>query len=157
MTTLQHGRNRQLELTAEVDIDRPAAAAWAVLADYRNDPRWRRGVSRMDPTPAGPVTLGTTTDEVMRLLGSTYRNRGEVTAVTAGSTFSWRTTDGADADGSRMVSTLAAGRCRVRLTLRVRARGAQRWVAPLLSMMLQRNLSGDAERLRELVEQSTRR
>lgn len=143
-----------IDLSADVDIDRPAAAAWAVVADYRRDPQWRRGVRRMAPSPAGPVTVGTTTDEVLRLAGSTYRNRGEVTAMAPGSAFAWHTTAGADADGSRTVTPLTDDRCRVRLTLTVRASGMQRLIAPLLSYLLQRNLSGDAERLRELVERS---
>jgi hypothetical protein len=32
-------------------IDRPAAAVWALVADYDVDPRWRTGVSTMNPQP----------------------------------------------------------------------------------------------------------
>lgn len=153
-TLLRPDRVTLIDLSAEADIARPAEAAWAVVADYRLDPQWRRGVRRMEPSPAGPVTVGTTTDEVLRLAGSTYRNLGVVTAVTEGSVFAWRTTEGADANGSRKVTPLADDRCRVRLTLTVQVTGVQRLIAPLLSRMLRRNLFGDVERLRELLELS---
>ena len=154
MTTLQRRTPVTLiELSAEAVIARTAEEVWPVLADYRNDIRWRRGVRRMEPSPAGVVAVGTTTDEVIRLAGSTYRNRGLVTAVTPGSAFSWHTTAGADADGSRAITALTDDRCRVRLTLRVRVSGAQRLIAPLLSMMLRRNLSGDTDRFRRMMEQ----
>ena len=39
-------------------IDAPAQAAWAVLADYANDPLWRQGVDRMEQTPPGEALDG---------------------------------------------------------------------------------------------------
>ena len=153
MTTLQRAaKATELNFAAEADIARPVTDVWAVLTDYRNDPRWRRGVRRMDPTPAGPVEVGTTTDEVMRLAGRTYRNLGLVTAVDVGRSFRWRTTDGAQATGSRAVRPLDAGGSHIRLELHVRVVGIQRLMAPLLAMMLRRNLTGDVERLRRLLE-----
>lgn len=137
-----------IDLTAEVDIAAPAETVWAAISDYRGDVRWRRGVSRMDPTPAAPVTVGTVTDEKMRLGGATYRNLGVVTAVEPGRSFAWRTTDGADANGSRTVDALGDDRSRLRLTLTVRVTGSQRLMAPMLKVMLRRNLFGDARRLR---------
>jgi len=38
----------------------------------------------MVPTPAGPVRVGTTTAEEMKVAGKTYRNDGEVVAVDPG-------------------------------------------------------------------------
>jgi hypothetical protein len=153
MTTLQSSaRTTRLDFAAEAEIARPAQDVWTVLANYRNDSRWRRGVRRMDPTPAGLVEFGTTTDEAIRLAGSTYRNLGLVTAVDVGRSFEWETTKGADAWGSRTVGPLDGGGCRVRLELHVRVVGVQRLMAPLLAILLRRNLSGDVERLRLLLE-----
>ena len=84
----------------------------------------------------------------MRLGGATYRNLGVVTAVESGRSFAWRTTDGADASGSRTVVARDAGSSRLRLTLTVRVTGSQRLMAPLLRILLRRNLVGDAQRLR---------
>lgn len=143
-----------IEMTAEIDVDAPADAVWALVADYARDPEWRAGVDAMDPAPPGPVRPGTTTDERMRAFGSRYRNGGIVDDVRPGERFTWRTTSGVDADGSRAVHALGPGRSRVRLETRVRPQGAQRLMAPVLGILLRRNLSADAERLRALVERA---
>src|SRR4051812_17984088 len=118
MTTMSKRRRAGgFLISAEVTIDRAAPSVWALVADYRNDPRWRRGVSKMQPSPAGPVAVGTTTDEAMRLAGKKFLNLGLVTAVQPGTHFEWRTTSGADANGSRTVTAVAEDRCTVRLAI----------------------------------------
>jgi uncharacterized protein YndB with AHSA1/START domain len=138
-------------LTASTTIDAPASAAWAVVADYGRDPEWRAGVETMAPSPSGPVAVGTTTAEVLHLGGRTYRNGGEVTAVEPGRRFTWRTTSGADADGSRTVRALAEGTCEVTLVLDVRPHGLERLLQPVLIPMLRKGLAADLTRLRDLV------
>jgi uncharacterized membrane protein len=137
---------------ATVEVDAPAAEAWAVLADYGRDVEWRRGVRSMVPTPSGPVRRGTTTVEWLRAAGRTMRNDGEVTAVEDGRRFSWRTTSGVDAEGSREVVATGADECRVHLETRVRPPGLFRLVPGLLRRSLQRSIEADAARLRTLVE-----
>jgi uncharacterized membrane protein len=141
-------------MNAEVEVDRPARQVWALVADYGRDPQWRAGVATMDPSPPGPVVPGTVTAEILRVGGRTYRSAGEVLDVHPGSRFTWRTTSGADvdADGSRTVDPLGPDRCRVRLATRVRPRGVQWLLAPLLRGMLRRGLVADAQRLRALAE-----
>jgi uncharacterized membrane protein len=141
-----------IELHHEIEIDAPARRAWALLADYALDPEWRAGVVSMEPTPPGPVGVGTTTAEVLRFAGRTMRNEGVVVAVDDGRRFEWRTTAGAaDADGAREVEALDADRCRVRLELTVRPHGVDRALAPVTRRVLDRNLRADLRRLRALV------
>ena len=140
-----------IDMHAAIDIERPAEEVWAVVADYARDPEWRTGVEAMVPTPGGEVRLGTTTAETLRLAGRTWHNDGVVTGVDPGTRFTWRTTLGADADGSRSVEASGAGSCRVRLDLRVRPHGFEKVMAPALRRMLQRNLRRDLDQLRELV------
>ena len=141
-----------IELNAQVDLDRPAEHTWAVVADYRRDPEWRAGVETMDPSPPTPVRLGQTTSERMRFLGRTMRNDGVVTAVEPGRHFTWRTTSGADADGSRTVEEIGPGRSAVRLELRVRPHGLARLFTPLTRALLARTLADDLLRLRQVVQ-----
>jgi uncharacterized membrane protein len=140
-----------IRLVEHTEIDRPAAEIWAVVADYGRDPQWRRGVVSMTPTPPGPVGVGTTTAEQMRLAGRTLRNLGEVTDVEA-DRFAWRTTDGAAAHGSRTVVALAPTRSRVELELVVTPKPSERAIAPLVGRLLRRNLRGDLQRLRALLD-----
>lgn len=142
-----------ITLSHEIEISAPAEHAWRVIADYGQDPSWRTGVEEMTATPVGLVRPGTTTVEVLVVAGRTYRNLGEVTLVVPGARFEWRTTEGAVAHGAREVRALDPGRCAVRLDLEVTPTGVNRILAPLLGRMLARNLTGDVERLRTLVEQ----
>lgn len=142
------------DLTAEVTTDRPAAAVWAVLADYANDTAWRTGVVAMTATPSGIVVPGARTSEVLRFAGRTWRNDGEVLVVEPGTHMTWRTTSGADADGARTVTPLGAGESRIRLRLRVTPHGMQRPFGRLLARMLQRNLDRDIVALRALIERT---
>ena len=142
---------RDIQLSDQIDIDRPAAEAWAVVADYRRDPEWRTGVVTMAPDPPDVVTTGTTTAEELRFAGRTWHNDGVVTAVEPGVRFTWRTTEGADASGSRAVEALGPDRCRVRLVMVVRPSGPERLVRPVLARMLRATLRRDLERLRDLV------
>ncbi|MBW0135985.1 SRPBCC family protein [Pseudonocardia abyssalis] len=141
-----------IDIGEQLDVDRPAAEVWAVVADYAHDPQWRGGVTAMDPTPAGAVRVGQRTDERMRFAGRAYRNAGVVEAVGPGRRFAWRTTAGVDAEGARSVEETGVGTCTVKLELRVRPHGIERLLAPVLRVALRRGLRGDLARLGALVE-----
>jgi uncharacterized protein YndB with AHSA1/START domain len=143
-----------ITITRSATIEAPADAAWAIVADYDRDPQWRAGVSTMAPTPSGPVSVGTTTAEVVRFGGRTYRNAGQVTAVDPGRRFSWRTTSGTEADGSRSVRPLGDGRCEITLELTVRPHGTERLLRPVLARMLDRGMAGDLDRLAALASRT---
>jgi hypothetical protein len=142
-------------ITESLVVDAPAAAVWAVVADYTRDAEWRTGVLEMRPEPAGEVRSGTTTHEVIRLGGRTYRNRGLVTRALPGARLEWRTTAGAQASGSRTVEARGDDRCEVTLELCVVPHGLERLLAPVLRRMLVRNLRGDLVRLAGIVQERT--
>jgi hypothetical protein len=66
--------------------------------------------------------------------------------------FTWRTTSGVDAEGSREVTPLGPGRCRIVLHTRGRPTGAERFYAPLARAVLRRGLRADLRRFRDLVD-----
>ena len=142
----------ELRFTTDIEIDRPAAEVWGVLADYARDAEWRAAVVAMVPSPAGLVREGTTTTEDLRLGGHRYHSDGVVTAVEPGVRFTWRTTAGANASGARSVEALGPDRCRVRLELTVRPARFERLLRPVLAPMLRSNLRADAAHLRTLLE-----
>lgn len=136
--------------SAAAEVARPAADVWAIVADYARDPEWRQGVTAM--APSGPLAAGTTTDERMRFAGRHHRNRGIVETVGPDRTVTWRSTSTVDAAGRRTVEALGPNRCRLRLEITVVPRGIEWLLAPVLGRLLQRSLTGDAARLRTLVE-----
>lgn len=143
-----------LKLIAELEIDRPADEVWAVVGDYRRDPDWRAGVAGMSPSPAAPAKPGQTTVEELRFGGRGYRNDGLIETVDAGRRLTWRTTSGIDAEGSRTITELGPGRCRIRLRTTVRPHGMDRLLSPVLGPLLRRRMEGDLRRLRTLVKQA---
>ncbi|MFG1959411.1 SRPBCC family protein [Nonomuraea sp. NPDC049028] len=146
-----------IEVREHGEISRPAAAVWAVVADYGQDPRWRKGVETMAPRPGGIVRVGTTTAEVMRFAGRTYRNGGEVTGVEPGRSFDWRTTSGIDAEGGRSVVSLGKDRCRFAFHVRVAPRAAsERLLEPVLGWLLRRAIRADIRRLADLLHHDAR-
>jgi uncharacterized protein YndB with AHSA1/START domain len=144
-----------IQLTASRELPLPASSVWELLARYDRDSEWRSGVVSMTPSPPGKALTGTRTVEEMRFGGRTYRNVGEVVEVVPGRSITWRTIEGADADGCRMVEALAIDRCRVTLELTVRPAGVERLLSPLLGRMLRRNLHADLVQLEQLVSRET--
>lgn len=137
-----------IELREDGEIACPAARVWAVVADYGQDPRWRKGVETMAPSPEGIVGVGTTTAEVMRFAGRTYRNCGEVIQVEPGRSFAWRTTSGIDAEGGRLVEPLGEDRCRFTFHVCVTPRvTSERLLEPALRWLLRRSIRADIRRL----------
>ena len=124
-------------------IDAPADSIWSVLADYSRDPQWRTGVVSMTTEPGGAADVGTTTHEVIRVAGRTYRNDGVIDRVVPGCSIEWHTTSGAEAHGVRTVRGLEPGRCEVTLELHVVPHGVNRLLAPVLRRVLRSNLRRD--------------
>lgn len=135
----------------QIDIDRPAAQVWAVLADYGRDADWRREVTTMVPEPAGPARVGTRTHETGRMLGSPFETQGRV--VEAGDHwFRWEARgDGSRACGTRAVQDLGPDRCRVVLGYDVALTGAQRVLNPLFVAAFRRAARQNLRALAELV------
>lgn len=127
------------------------ARAWELVADYKQDPRWRHGVTTMSPQPPGIVVPGTTTNEILRFGGRTYRSGGRVTTVDSRREFAWHTTSGLRAEGGRIVEPLDDGRTRLTLHVVVHPQGIERLLEPIIKPLLRRRLLADIHRLAGLV------
>ena len=138
-----------ITITEELTIDRPVDQVWAVLGDYRRDPDWRTGVITMT-IDVSPPRVGAQTVEQLEFGGRTYRNVGELTEVEP-LAISWRTVEGARAQGSRSVRPGDNGGCVARLELVVTPTGVERVLAPVLGRMLRRTTRADLRRLAALV------
>jgi uncharacterized membrane protein len=150
---------RPIEIEVSVDVDVPAERAWRVVANYRYDAAWRVGVRSMTqelPAAAGrtvgPVVDGTRTVERYRILGTRTVNVARVFDVDPGRGFAWRTVSGTDAEGTRTVVPLGAGRCRVVLRTVSRPSGVlENALRPLVARTLRRQLTTSTGRLADLL------
>lgn len=142
--------------SGRVVIDATTAVAWAILADYTNDPRWRHGVERMEQTPPGEVFDHAPVVEELRILGRLVRTPIEVHAVRPGSSFAWRATDGTDTHGTRSIVALDDGRCELHTWRRIALTGADRLLQPVVSLIMSRNERRDLQRAAALVAEAMR-
>ena len=146
MTTTTTSK-RTIRLRASRHIGRPASDVWDVIADYGRDPEWRQGVATMAPSAPGLVQVGMTTKEDLTVGGKRYDNEGRVLTVEEGHAFTWETTSGTEARGSRTVEPVSGSNSRVVLTLEVEPSGPERLLVPVLRRMIAGHLRGDLDRL----------
>lgn len=132
-------------------IEAPASTAWGLLADYANDPLWRKAVSRMDQTPEGPVREGAHAVEELHIFGRTVVTRIELHDVQPGESFAWRAIDGPGAHGTRAIVTLGPSRCELRTYREITLRGLDRLLHPIVSWSMARAERADVRRAAALV------
>ena len=108
----------------------------------------------MNPQPPGRLRTGTTTLEVLRFGGRTYRIPGEVKDLRAGHSFAWTASK---AHGTRSVEPVDGSSCTVALTMHVRLAGAERVLGRLLARKMRHNLAGDLGRLAALARANSGR
>ena len=135
-----------------IALARPPAEAFATFADYERDSQWRGGVEEMRHEPPGAVQTGTTTREVLRLVGQRLVTNGRVTAYEPGKLLAFETTDGPiAARGTRTVAATATG-TEARYALTAELRGGYRLLALLLVATFRRGVRADLRRLKGLIE-----
>jgi hypothetical protein len=127
------------------------------VADYGNDMGWRTGVSQMRPSVPGPVRVGVTTHERLRLLGMTFRTDATIDQVEAGRLLQWRAHDRQKRlQGSRLVEATGPGTSRFTEVVEGHLLGPLRPLEPLVAWLLRQQTSADLRRLKQLLEAPTR-
>jgi uncharacterized membrane protein len=140
----------RLEFT--IEIDRPVAEVFAVVANLENDPKWQAAVTQATKVSAGPIGEGTRFRHLVRLMGRPtpidleYRHyepqRRYLPACTTGPlVFSTEVRFKRIARGTRLV-TLVAGN----------PRGLVKLVAVTLSNHRRHEIEADIRNLKRLME-----
>lgn len=141
-----------VEIRGSVDIARPVADVFAYLSDPKNNMEWETGVLEMELTSEGPIGVGSTGRRVERYMG-TDEGTWEITEYTQDKaiamTFESQRFKG---DGGWDVESTDGG---TRLGYRFRGDPKNflfKLVIPLMTPMLRRQVSGDYEKLKQLLE-----
>lgn len=142
-----------MEVTSQIDIDRPAAAVFDYVADMSNNTAWQQGQVRCDWTSDPPIAIGSTYDQEARFLGRAIVSNFEVTEFEPGRRIRIVSTGGTmDIDVTRTVTPVEDGGCRVGAIVRGDAPGPMKLLGPLLPVMVRASVRKDYRRLKELLE-----
>jgi uncharacterized membrane protein len=141
-----------IEVSASVEIARPAGAVFDYLADMANNPRWQRGMRSCRWTSEPPLQLGSTYDQEASFLGKSITSSFEVIELVPGRRIRIRTTGGSmPMDVTRHVEPHGAG-SRVGAIVRGDPSGVFRVAAPILRLLVQASVRRDYRRLKDLLE-----
>ena len=66
-------------IVSEVEIDAPADAVWAVVADVTGQPRWMTDLKAVEALSSGPIGVGSRYRGRVRILGITVDDPVEIT------------------------------------------------------------------------------
>jgi hypothetical protein len=107
----------------------------------------------MRPWVPGPVQVGVTTHERLRLLGLTFRTDAVIDRVEVGRLLGWRAHDRQkQLQGPRLVEPTGPTSCRFTEVVEGGLLGLSRPLGPLVAWLLQRQATTDLRRLKHLLE-----
>jgi hypothetical protein len=121
------------------------------VSNYAHDTQWRAGIKVMSQNP--PFTkLNTETHEIMRLMGSDYDTRGKVIEYVPDQKVVFKSTQGqVDVLAWRQVEPVEGG-TRFTMHTELGIQGRMGLFAPLLVFLFSRRMSGDLNRVKQLLE-----
>lgn len=137
-----------------VDLGRPAAEVFAYLDEVENNTAWLRGMRSCTWTTPPPRGVGSRYDQVAAFMGKEIRTSFEVTAHEPGRVVTITSLEGSSfpLTVTRLVEPTGPGSCRVTETVESDPSGFYRIGAPLLRLMVRRNIARDYRTLKRLLE-----
>ncbi|MEL6981488.1 MAG: SRPBCC family protein [Actinomycetota bacterium] len=144
------------DISATIEIDRPAGEVFDYLADMANNPQWQQGQQECRWTSEPPLGLGSTYDQEARFLGRSIVSSFEVVEFEPGRRIRIVSTAGTmPIDVTRTVEPIGPDRCRVSARVAGDPPLLLRLLGPLLDRLVERSVTGDYRRLKERLEQGS--
>ncbi len=140
----------QMEISTT--IKRPVEDVWAVISNVENNPKWSSAALEAKQTSPGPIGVGTTARFVGKFLGRRIESDSVVTEFEANRKYSFESKSGPfPIKGSNTVEQIEGG-TRVTATFDVEPGGFFKLAEPLVMSMAKRQLQGDLDNLKDLME-----
>ena len=140
-----------VDISAEIVINKPRDEVAAFASDPDNDPAWIGGIVEAKTLTDPPFSKATKVARVASFLGRRMEYEPEVVEYEAGALVSMK----AETPFPMTIRyTFADVQGGTKMTIRVQGGGSGFYsvAAPLLAMMVRRNVSQDLNRLKELLE-----
>ena len=135
-----------------VSVARPPEEAFAWLSNFEKAPQWQSGVVEARFTSPPPLRVGSTYTQRSRFLGRDILFNFEIIGYEPGRRIEFKTVSGTfPVHITRWVEPTPEG-SEVHALIRGDASGLYRLAAPLLDRLTQRQIEGDYNRLKQVLE-----
>jgi uncharacterized protein YndB with AHSA1/START domain len=143
-----------MEITVEIDVDRPGPEVFAYLENAENNPRWIPNMRECAWTTPAPIATGSRYEQRSRFLGRDIRTSFEVTEHQPGHLIAIVSREGSSfpIEVTRMVEPRGDGACHVIETTAGDASGFFAIATPLLRPIVARNVRRDYRNLKRILE-----
>jgi len=141
-----------LKFGTSVTINRPPEDVFSFVANFENEPKYQREVEVTTKTSEGPIGIGTTFRDVVRVMGLRLESTYEIIEYEPSRSLAIKILKGQAPFTARYTFTDVDGRTELGFSADVYPTGVLRLVQPLLQLRLQRQFEGNFNRLREILE-----
>jgi uncharacterized membrane protein len=138
-------------IEASTTVKRPVSEVFAVLSDPSNTPKWSSGMQTITKTSDGPIGVGSTYHSTAKLLGRRVEGDSKVLEFEADRRIAVAGTSPFPVTITYAV-TSADGGTRVEQTVDAEPAGFFKLAQPLLATMMKRQVQGDLDTFRDLME-----
>jgi uncharacterized membrane protein len=142
-----------VNVTSQIEIQRPRAQVAAYAADPDNAPEWYDNIETVEWRTPRPAAIGSRIAFVARFLGRRLAYTYEIKELAAGERLFMSTSEGPfPMETTYTWSDTASGGTRMTLRNRGTPSGFPRLAAPLMAVAVRRANRKDLERLKSLLE-----
>jgi uncharacterized membrane protein len=142
-----------MRIESSVTINAPVERVFDYITDVTRQPEWVGAVTAVSDISSAPVDVGTTFMLSLAMMGKTADARQEVTALESNRTFTQRTISGPVPTEVAISLESSNGVTTVHNVTEADISSLGRFAAPLVTRTIKRQLEGDMQRLREILEQ----
>jgi uncharacterized membrane protein len=140
-----------MKFTAAIHIHRPPEEVFTFMSNIEHEVQWRNLVD-VKVTSGLPLRRGSTYRYVANMMGRQLQTEGEITAFELNQGWSFKSTSGPiPLEGSMAVAS-ADGGTKVTLGGEMKLGGLLRLVEPMMRRMMQKQLTGELQNLKKLLE-----
>jgi len=144
-----------VDVTTEIDIDRPRAEVASYASDPNNASVWYENIKAVEWRTPTPVAVGSRIAFVARFLGRRLAYVYEVNVIVAGERFVMSTAEGPfPMETTYTWEDIPPGGTRMRLRNRGEPSGFSRLAAPIMARAMRRANRKDLQRLKVIPESS---
>ena len=142
-------------ITTNIDIaiNRPAAAVFAYISDFANNPSWQNGMKSCEWITEPPVGVGSRYLQQAGFMGREINSTFEVIEHTPGESIKAHTIESTfPITFTRWVTPLGDSETRVQAVIEGDSSGFLRLIEPLMAPLVRRSINKDYAKLKAMLE-----